>query len=197
MSDENVTVEQRAVEMGWAPKEEFRGDPDKWIDAESYVRRGEEVLPIVQANNRKLMTKVEGLTSELTEAKALLRAATESIEALKEFNSTQTRAAAKEKKGEIITAIAEARREGDVETEIELTEQLTETNAALKEAEKKPDTKPNGNGTANPIDPALKEWMVENPWFGVTTDPASKRKSAIALAIAQDIRTTPGILYFA
>lgn len=31
--------ETKAREMGWTPKEEFKGDPDKWVDAKDWVER--------------------------------------------------------------------------------------------------------------------------------------------------------------
>lgn len=39
-------IEKRASRMGWRPKEEFRGDPNRWIDAEGFVDRTERELPI-------------------------------------------------------------------------------------------------------------------------------------------------------
>lgn len=58
-------TESRARQMGWVPKEEFRGPPDLWRDADEFVRRGEEVLPIVRANLSKAERKVAELESKL------------------------------------------------------------------------------------------------------------------------------------
>jgi len=33
-------VESIASEMGWAPEDQWRGDPDKWVDAETFIRNG-------------------------------------------------------------------------------------------------------------------------------------------------------------
>lgn len=181
----STEVEDKARKMGWVPKEQWAGNPDLWRDAESFVQRGEEILPILQANNRDLLDQVGKLSSELQETKSLLKASAESIEALKKFNSEHTRAAAKEKKKEIVSAIADARKEGDVETEIELTEQLNETTAAIKEAEKTPEVKPVVQ-QAPPVDPAFTAWSTQNAWFG-----QDKRRSSIALAIANELRSDP------
>ena len=32
-------VEAKASRQGWTPQEEFKGDPDKWVDARSEERR--------------------------------------------------------------------------------------------------------------------------------------------------------------
>src|SRR5687768_16654653 len=50
----SVPVEDKARRMGWRPRAEYGGDPTRWVDAETFVRRGDEILPFVQANNRKL-----------------------------------------------------------------------------------------------------------------------------------------------
>ena len=53
MADE-INYEEKALEMGWVPQDKWTGDPDKWTDARSYVERGEQILPILRANNRRL-----------------------------------------------------------------------------------------------------------------------------------------------
>jgi uncharacterized membrane protein YqaE (UPF0057 family) len=40
-------VIDKATKMGWTPKTEFRGDPDKWRPADEFVERGENMLPFV------------------------------------------------------------------------------------------------------------------------------------------------------
>lgn len=44
MSEENNTpevnpIEQQAMEMGWKPREEYEGDPNKWVNADIFVAR--------------------------------------------------------------------------------------------------------------------------------------------------------------
>jgi len=51
---EEPEVEQKARSMGWVPKDEFRGDPDKWVEAERFVERGENELPILRERYRNL-----------------------------------------------------------------------------------------------------------------------------------------------
>jgi hypothetical protein len=171
--------------MGWAPKEEFRGDPDKWIDAETFVKRGEEFMPILKASNRKLQAELAEVKGQLTKTNELLTASAESIEALKEFNSAAVRKEAKEKVKELKEALVEAKKEGDVEQEVEIAEQLQEQRAAIKKAEAapKPKTPPPDDYTANP---EWKAWVSENAWWG--TD---KRRTSLALGIADELKAKP------
>lgn len=46
-------VEEKAIKMGWTPKDQFKGDPDKWRPADEFVERGENMLPIVRATVKK------------------------------------------------------------------------------------------------------------------------------------------------
>lgn len=63
-------VEDKARRLGWRPKEEFRGDENRWMDADTFVKRGEEVLPIIQANNKALEKEVANLKKTLKEFSA-------------------------------------------------------------------------------------------------------------------------------
>ena len=81
-------VETKARTMGWLPKEKFKGPESSWVDAEQYVKRGEEILPILKANNDKLVQRVTQTETANNELREQLQAATEAIEELKSFNST-------------------------------------------------------------------------------------------------------------
>ena len=56
--EHETTTEDRARAMGWRPKEEFRGNPDQWRDADEFVRVSEEELPVLRERNRRLQEQV-------------------------------------------------------------------------------------------------------------------------------------------
>lgn len=68
-------VEQRARDMGWVPKEEFRGPDENWKSAEDFVRIGENYMPVLKERLGKLegaLTEVRGeLDSKTTSLKKL------------------------------------------------------------------------------------------------------------------------------
>ena len=76
-------IETKAREMGWKPLEEFKGNPDNWRDAEVFVERGEEILPIVRKDNEKLRAEVAQTKLETARLKALVDAGQEAIAELK------------------------------------------------------------------------------------------------------------------
>ena len=59
-------VEQEARTLGWVPAEEFKGDPNRWVDAETFVERGHTVMPILRKNNERLETLVKQQAEELS-----------------------------------------------------------------------------------------------------------------------------------
>lgn len=165
--DDNAAVdyEAQARKIGWLPEDQFKGDKSKWVDAETFVRRGEEFLPFIKAENRKLQETVSRQTNELSELKTLLKSTKETVDALKEYNSEMNRERAKEKSAEIVQSIKAAREEGDIEAEEKLREQLAETREALKEsAEKKIQPAVSANEQVKPP-PEWDSWVAENPWW--------------------------------
>jgi len=83
MSEEQVeeineeVVEERdylaeAKVLGWHDPEadDFKGDPEKALSPEEFVTRGEEILPIVNANNKKLMAANKKMQEDFAHQKA-------------------------------------------------------------------------------------------------------------------------------
>jgi hypothetical protein len=140
-------VETKALSMGWMPKEKFRGDPEKWVPADTFVERGETFVPYLKANNRKLEAKLNEAVSEVHSLKDMLKTNQEQIEALLAYNSEANKEKVQQQRKAITEGIKKAREEGDVETEEELRDQLAETRAALVRADERktaPEVKPNG-----------------------------------------------------
>lgn len=139
-------VEDRARAMGWAPQDEFKGNPKYWVDAEEYVRRGEEVMPILKANlrqferdNAELKQTLQDLTEHLNraDARAYQRA-------LKDIKDKQREA-------------AEAGNVG----EFDRLEQQAQ--GVIKEASQNRTQAQKGN--EQQVDPVALEWRERNPWF--------------------------------
>jgi small-conductance mechanosensitive channel len=60
-------VEQKARKMGWTPKEEFKGDPEKWRSAEEFVERGENMIPILRDTVKRQQKQLEELHKTMRE----------------------------------------------------------------------------------------------------------------------------------
>jgi hypothetical protein len=57
--------EADARKHGWSPKDEFKGDPAKWVDAETFVKRADEVMPFLQKQNSVLKREIDDLKLQI------------------------------------------------------------------------------------------------------------------------------------
>lgn len=54
--------ESEARAHGWTPKEDFKGDPTRWVDAETFIQRADEVMPLLKKQNQGLKSQISELT---------------------------------------------------------------------------------------------------------------------------------------
>lgn len=162
----NATPEQQAaaMEIGWIPPEKFKGNPDTFVDAEEYIQRGEHLLPIIKARNRKLEETVAQLNGRLAAQEEAIAANKEALAALQEHHTRATEAQVKKAREDLIASLKQAREAGDVDAEMEILGELAKPQAA--EPEPKAKAKEPEPHKAPEITPEVKAFMDANPWFG-------------------------------
>lgn len=175
------TIEDRARALGWVPQEEFRGDVEKWRSAEEFLQRGEEVMPILRANNRKLESELARLAAENKRLSQLYGASQEAITEIQQFHEANLKDSLARQKAELTAALREARADGDVVREVEIQDQIAE----LRQPKPKPEPKP-APVEEPAVHPDFAGWQADNPWFGKDT-----RKTQLAMGIAQQLRSDP------
>lgn len=67
----NEVLEKEARVFGWVPKEDFRGSEDDWVDADTFVKRGKEINPILRKNNELLMKRLDEKAREIDTIKKM------------------------------------------------------------------------------------------------------------------------------
>lgn len=145
-------AEVRARRLGWVPKEDFKGDPERWRPADEFLSRGETLLPILRRDNEKLhdkLSKFERMLAEKDEA---------TKELLDYTRKSEERSYARAK-AEIEERIAQAAANADPAT-------VRAEMAKLDALEKPPE--PKSTETKKPdagIDPVIQEWIGEKDWF--------------------------------
>lgn len=153
-------IEKDARRMGWAPKETWRGHPDHWIDADAYVKKGLEIQPILQENNKRLLAELRSSQAEIGNLKGTLKEFGELYKSVTE--SAYSRA---------ITDVKRQIREAKKEDNDDLVESLEGQLENLQEGKKEvkvpqvPDT-PQGGGRA-----IYDSWKDENTWYDKQTNP--------------------------
>ena len=190
MADEQPVVESKASpeqqaaaeKIGWIPPTRFKGDVERFVDADEYIKRGETVLPIVKEHNKRLVAETGELKERLAKTEAALTAATKAIEEINERHTVATQKAVETARRELKQQLVAASEAGDHAAIAELTEQMVDLTKAETKAEGKTIEAP-----AKPPEfvppPELVEWNKENPWYG-----KDRRKTALALGIAQELR---------
>jgi DNA-directed RNA polymerase len=129
-------VQARALEMGWIPPERYKGDPERFIDADAFVERGETILPIVKKRAEKLEAELAALRGRVSKQDELLKANAEAMAALEDYHTKETKRKIQAAREGWKAEIKRASEADDHEALAEATDQLTQLNAEVLAAEK-------------------------------------------------------------
>lgn len=175
-AEEGREAERTAASKGWVPKNRYKGDPSKWVDAKTFNERGAKFNKNLQAENALLK-------QQLTEFKG-------TAEAFKKFHQE----AMEQKERELQSALRQIKREireadrngdDDLVEQLEDRKELLDKSAADLQREKEAVQKPTTQEAQ--LDPVLQGWIDEgNEWF---RDNAGMRE--VALEIAAEMRKDP------
>lgn len=178
---DTATVEKEARQFGWVALDEFRGGEDKWVDAETFVKRGKEITPILRENNKRLQKDLDAAKSEIEEIR-------QTAKEFRQYQKDQLKVKIEQFDNELArlkAAKAQAINDSDGTTVAQIEEaidSIKESKAAIKVESEKPlpeDKKP----ASNKPDPVLQAWLDQNDWFG-----SDKRMTRICNSIGEDLR---------
>jgi len=145
------SVEERAQAMGWVPKDRFKGPPEQFVEAETYVRKAETVMPLIRRENQRLETALKDSQKEV----AKLQKAVEG--AIQHISKAEQRAYERAEK-EIQARIDTAAEAGDVQAVRDATEELVGLTKDAK-SEAKPEA------TTDDAADARQAFIDANPWY--------------------------------
>lgn len=140
------TIEDRAREQGWKPKEEYEGDGSKWVSAETFVAKGE------------LIDKIESLGKRLKDNDKTIAMLKEHHARVKETEFKNAVAFLKAKK-------KEAYENGDVDQILELDDKIAEVRDTQKRQAEVIDAEANTG-----YHPDFQSWVDENKWYEKDTE---------------------------
>lgn len=181
-----------AREMGWKPEAEWRGEPPKggFTSATEYVRRGEKILPIVNARAKKAEARVAELEAKLERQEAQHGDTIRRIERMsnvalenQRLNITAQYSQRKEAAVEIGDKAAYQQADKDEK------EALKAIDERLKENEEDKGQKRQQTELPRQVKDTIDEWITENPWFN-----SNKRMNAYAQSIHVELfQEKPGL----
>lgn len=135
-------VQQEALEQGWVPKDEFEGDPERFVDAGEFLRRGE------------LFRKIESQSKELKKTNAALAELARHNAKIREQEYARAVADLKAQKK---TALSE----GDADKVVEIDDKLDlvkdQQRLATQQALQQP--------IQQEVHPELQNWISNNSWY--------------------------------
>lgn len=140
---EEDKVESLAKEMGWQPKDNFKGE--EYVDAAEYIRKGQDIQ--------------DGMRKSLKDQKKQLSDMSGSITELKQHNERVYKAEVSQLKKELSDLAKQKKtaiEDGDVDKVGELDEQIDtvkESMTPLEKSEKAETT------------PEFEDWVGENDWY--------------------------------
>lgn len=163
--EDAAAIEAEARRSGWVPKNQFRGRPADWVDAAEYVRKGTEILPIVQRRLRDQETENRRIQSELSELRHKTDEQTATIQEL----LTIARGAEQRGRQNAIRELEARQREaattGDVATFDETKSALDELRAAPAPVPPAPKPAPARTPAPGAVAPEVAQFVEDNPWF--------------------------------
>jgi hypothetical protein len=149
-------AEVKAKQLGWVDKDDFKGDLEQWKDAETFLRRGEEVLGFVRKDLDKATAKNAKYEAELAEIR-------ETVAKFSEYHKTtadrEYKRAIEDLRKEKVIAIEQ----GDGERVIEIEDRID----AVKDAQKTTEPAPKAPTPVVLYTPEVfQAWGVKNEWYG-------------------------------
>lgn len=138
INNEPSDIEQRAMDLGWRPKEDFEGDEATFIDAAEFVRR------------QPLFDKIESMGRELKETKKVLNLLQEHHKKVKE---TEFKRALDELKVEKRKALED----GDADKLLAVDDAIAEIRTAQITKQNEPEQQT--------VHPDFVEWVNKNKWY--------------------------------
>jgi hypothetical protein len=182
-SEISPEIRNKALAGGWTDKEHWKGSPEEWVDADVFVKRGDEWLGNVRKQNEALKRDLDLTKTQMRE----LREATEEFKKFQRDSYNKKVADLNTRMQEIKAERAKAISDGDGTKVNDLDDALEAAKEEVREAKVASDAtdKPTKTQPApsSEITPELETWMGNNKWFG-----SDRRLTAIANGVGESLR---------
>lgn len=136
-----TAVEQKAMEQGWVPQDQWDGDPDQWRPAKEFLDRGE------------LFKKIDDQSRTIKEVR-------KALDDLRKHNAKIAEVEYKRALDTLKQQKKDALLEGDADAVIEIDEKIDLVRDAQKEATATPQ-----ETASEALHPAFSAWRERNGWY--------------------------------
>lgn len=193
VDEELEQIEEEARRIGWVPEDKFKGRKDHWVDAKTFLERGEQLMPILRENNKTLQKKLENSTTQISDLSEQVQNLNSALSKMEKHLTQASKQKVTDAKAALKSQIKEARESNDIDTELELRDRLDEAIAEEKrilaeEEEANKREKPAPKLPNQPeLSPDIKSWMKDNPWFS-STEPEDMKRAKKFARFSEDLR---------
>lgn len=163
-SEEDAAIDAQARRMGWRPKEEYSGNPARWVDAKTFTERGFQELPVLRERYRKVDERLANTERALTESTSRIKEMSTVLTELTEMSRTAHDRGYKQAMVELKAREERAVQEANVDEyrRIQMEREQIEAGRPKVEAPKEPPRAEIPPPAANPV---IQQWIGDNPWF--------------------------------
>jgi len=175
---DDAEVERVARVNGWKPKDEFKGDPEKWAPAPVFVARGLENPAILADRNKVLASKLDRLELQHRTATAQLETklndAVSTVATMTTMMRSAEQRAFERARRELKAERDKAVESGDTQTYQRVDREIEELDKAKPPPEPVVTSPPPPPANTRPPpsqDPAIQRFYAENQWY----DPTNSR----------------------
>jgi hypothetical protein len=162
MNDDEVSGLARR--LGWKPQNEYRGPPDRWVDARAFVETADRNPAVMWSNLQTLDKRHATLEREARETKTKLEQAVTLISDLTEQSRTIGQRAYDRARRDLIAEREAAVEAGDKVAFAKVDGELADLEKS-KPQPKAAATSPPQNNQPPPPPQEVQDWGRQNPWF--------------------------------
>lgn len=165
--DQGSDSEARARAMGWVPRDEYRGPAENWRDADEFIRRGEEELPVLRERNRTMADKLTQIENRVQQQERQFQQRLESLDRMHAMSLQRQRE-------QIIGSYEAAKRQavelGDMDRYDQLNrdqwQAVGQFDQQTQEVYQPPRQEQQQQGGMSPADQQVyQEFVSQNQWF--------------------------------
>ena len=135
-------VLKEAESQGWVPKDQYNGPEDKWVDADTFVKKGKEINALLRKDNDFLKREVAEMKSTMME--------------FKKFHAETEKRAYDRAMADLRDQKKEAISQGDGDRVLQIDDAIDDLKSS------KPVPQP---AVAPQPDPTFTQWSEENKWY--------------------------------
>lgn len=137
-------VEEQALDSGWVPKDQYKGEEHKWVDAGEFLRRGE------------LFKKIEDQSKQLKDVRNALNEMKKLHSQVREVEYKRALTALREQKKQALI-------DGDAEAVIDVDERIDLVKEEVAQLKSEP-------AIQEPqTHPEFESWVSQNNWYQTST----------------------------